>query len=52
MVEESSELDKNITYMPFIDFEKAFDPVDRNILGKLLNYHGVPDKLVKMIMSL
>ena len=38
-------------YTCFIDFEKAFDSVDRKILCKILKY-GVPDKLAKIIIAL
>ena len=32
-------------------FENAFDSVDREIIWKILNYYGVPDKLVKMTIT-
>ena len=51
MVEESREWNKKL-YLLFIDFEKAFDSVDRDTLWKILKYYGVPDKLVKMIIAL
>ena len=51
MVEESREWNKKL-YLLFIDFEKAFDSVDQDTLWKILKYYGVPDKLVKMIITL
>ena len=36
-------------YVNFIDYEKAFDSVDRTSLWKLLRHYGVPDKIVSLI---
>jgi hypothetical protein len=36
-------------YMVFIDFTKAFDTVDRDLLWKLLEHYGCPDIFVKII---
>ena len=36
-------------YMVFVDFEKAFDSLDREVLCKILLYYGVPKKIVRMI---
>ena len=36
-------------YMVFVDFEKAFDSVDREVLWKNLQHYGVPEKIVKVI---
>ena len=35
--------------MNFVDFEKAFDSVDRSTLWKLLRHYGIPPKLVNII---
>lgn len=35
--------------MAFIDFEKAFDRVDRNILWKIMKERGYPQQLIKTI---
>ncbi|VDP37526.1 unnamed protein product [Schistosoma curassoni] len=35
----------------FIDYEKAFDSVDRTTLWKLLQYYGVPEKIVNIIRN-
>ena len=43
IVEQSLEW-KSPLYINFIDFEKAFDSVDRETLWKLLRKHGVPKK--------
>ena len=36
-------------YVNFIDYEKAFDSVDRNSLWKLLRHYGIPEKIVSLI---
>ena len=35
-------------YINFIDFEKAFDSLDRDILWKLMRHFGIPDKIVRL----
>ena len=37
-------------YVNFIDFEKAFDSVDRDMLWKILRHHGIPEKLINIII--
>ncbi|VDO60396.1 unnamed protein product [Schistosoma margrebowiei] len=41
IVEQSIEWNSSL-YINFIDYEKAFDSVDRTTLWKLLRYYGVP----------
>ena len=36
-------------YANFVDFEKAFDSVDRDTLWKLLAYYGILEKIIKLI---
>ncbi|VDP43071.1 unnamed protein product [Schistosoma margrebowiei] len=38
-------------YINFIDYEKAFDSVDRRILWKLLRHYGIPEKIVNIIRN-
>ncbi|VDP69401.1 unnamed protein product [Schistosoma mattheei] len=38
-------------YINFIDYEKAFDSVDRTTLWKPLRYYGVPQKIVNIIRN-
>ena len=47
-VEESIEWNSTV-YINLIDFEKAFDSVDREILWKLLWHYGAPDKIISLI---
>ena len=36
-------------YINFIDYEKAFDSVDREMLWKLPRHYGVPEKIITLI---
>ena len=36
-------------YINFIDYEKAFDSVDRKTMCKLLRHYGVPKKIISLI---
>ena len=36
-------------YMVFVDFEKAFDSLAREVLWKILRHYGVPEKIVRII---
>src|ERR1700753_2667348 len=51
IVEQSLEW-QSLLYMNFIDFKKAFDMVDREVLWKILRYYGLPIKIVNIIRSL
>ena len=46
IIEQSLEWNTTL-YTIFVDFEKAFDSVDRDTLWKLLVYYGIPQKIVK-----
>ena len=39
-------------YLNFIDYQKAFDSIDRTTLWKILAYYGVPEKFIEIIKSL
>ena len=47
-MEQSIEWNSSL-YINFVDYEKAFDSVDRETLWKVLIHYGVPKKLVNMI---
>ena len=48
ILEQSMEWQSSL-YVTFVDFEKAFDSVDRNTLWKLLAHHGIPKKIINLI---
>ena len=48
IIEQSQEW-RTPLYVNFLDYEKAFDSVDRTTLWKLLRHYGVPEKLVSLI---
>ncbi|VDP77513.1 unnamed protein product [Schistosoma mattheei] len=50
IVEQSIEWNSSI-YINFIDYEKAFDSVDRRTLWKLLRHYGVSEKIVNIIRN-
>ena len=49
--EKSREFQKNI-YFCFIDYAKAFNPVDHNKLWKILQEIGIPDHLIRLLLNL
>ncbi|VDO93770.1 unnamed protein product [Schistosoma margrebowiei] len=50
IVEQSIEWNSTL-YINFIDYEKAFDSVDRRTLLKLLRHYGVPVKIFNIIRN-
>ena len=51
ITEKAREFQKNI-YFCFIDYTKAFDCVDYNILWKILQEMGIPDHLTCLLRNL
>ncbi|VDO93153.1 unnamed protein product [Schistosoma mattheei] len=47
-VEQSVERNLSL-YINFIDYDKAFDSVDRRTLWKLLRHRGVPEEFINII---
>ena len=39
-------------YTVFVDFQKAFDSVDRNIIWRLMHHYGFPQKFVTIIQQM
>ena len=50
IVEQSIEWNSSL-YVNFVDYEKAFDSLDREPPRKTLRHYGVPMKLVNMIKN-
>jgi hypothetical protein len=50
IVEQSLEWNSPL-YINFIDYEKAFDSVDRETLWKLMRHYGIPEKLVSLVRA-
>ena len=51
IIEKAREFQKNI-YFCFINYAKAFDCVDHNILWKILKEMGIPDHLTCLLWNL
>ena len=39
-------------FITFIDYEKAFDCVDRDVLWKLLGHNGIPSEFINLIRNI
>ena len=50
IVEQSMEWDSSL-YINFVDYEKAFDSLDRDTLWKLLQHYGIPNELISFIRN-
>ncbi|VDP60227.1 unnamed protein product [Schistosoma curassoni] len=50
IVEQSVEWNSSL-YINFIDYETAFDSVDRRTLWRLLRHYGVPEKIINIIQN-
>ena len=48
IVEQTLEWNTGL-YVVFVEFEKAFNSVDQEVLCKILWHYGVPEKIVKVI---
>ena len=51
IIKKAREFQKNI-YVCFLDYAKAFDYVDHNILWKILKEMGIPDHLTCLLRNL
>ncbi|RUS87436.1 hypothetical protein EGW08_004811 [Elysia chlorotica] len=51
IIEQSLEWQSPL-YTVFVDFQKAFDSVDREIIWKLMHYYGIPTKFITIIQTL
>lgn len=50
IIEQSAEWNAPLC-INFIDFEKAFDSLDRDCLWKLMRHYGIPGKLVNLVKN-
>ena len=50
IIEQSAEYRSDL-HLVFVDFEKAFDSVDREVLRMALRRRGMPNKIVSVIKS-
>ncbi|KAL9978171.1 hypothetical protein ACROYT_G015662 [Oculina patagonica] len=50
ILEQSLEWNSPV-YATFVDYEKAFDSVDREVLWKLLRHYGIPEKYITLIQK-
>ena len=51
IIEQSTEWNYPLL-VNFIDFQKAFDSIDRNTLWKLMRHYGIPKKIVSLIENM
>ena len=51
IIEQSLEWQSTL-YLNFIDFEKAFDSVDREVIWKILRHYGIPQVFINLIQEL
>lgn len=50
IIEQSLEW-KSPLYINFVDFEKAFDSVDRDSLWKIMRHYGIPNKYISIVKA-
>ena len=51
IIEQSLEWQSPL-YICFVDFKRAFDTIDREVMWKILKHYGIPNKIIKIIRSL
>ena len=51
IIEQSLEWQSSL-YTVFVDFQKAFDSVDRDVIWKLMHHYGYPSKFVNIIKEM
>ena len=50
IIEQSLEWNSSL-YINFVDYEKAFDSIDRPTLWTLMRHYGIPDKITNIIKN-
>ena len=48
VIEKSLEFQKPC-YINFVDFKQAFDSIDRDVMWKILDMYGLPEKFIRII---
>jgi hypothetical protein len=51
ILEQCNEYQSSL-YLIFIDFEKAFDSINRNKMWNAMKIFGIPDKIIKLIQEM
>ena len=51
IIEQEIERNANLNVC-FVDFEKAFDSIDRGILWEIMREYGIPSKLITMVKAM
>jgi hypothetical protein len=51
ILEQSAEWQTTL-YLTFIDFEKAFDSLNRRVMWKTLSEYGIPQKILNLIKEM
>lgn len=51
IIEQTIEWQSSL-YLNFIDFQKAFDSIDHQVLWNILGHYGIPPKIISMIKLL
>ena len=51
IIEQSLEW-QTLLYAVFVDFQKAFDSVDRNVIWRLMHHYGFPPKFINIIQQM
>ena len=51
IIEQSLEFNASL-YINFIDYQKAFDSLDRNTMWKILAHYGIPPKIIEIIKKM
>ena len=50
IIEQSLEWN-TVLYLVFVDYEKAFDSIDRDTLWKIMKSYGIPDKFIAIVRA-
>ena len=51
IIEQSIEWQSSL-YITFVDFEKAFDSLDREVMWSLMGHYGIPQKFISIIKEM